>query len=181
VTIKRYCFYCGTPLEHVGESEGHFRLVCPNCHAKFYKNPIPAVAALVVKGNELLLVKRAVPPSKGEWCLPGGFVESGEDVQEALFRELREETGLRGQSAVLIDVISPVETPSAGNGVILIGYRIETWEGIPVPGDDAEDVKFFPLDALPPIPFSSHRAFVARIISASRTSRSANLKIPVRP
>ncbi len=170
MTIKRFCFYCGTPLrlrENPAGSEEKGRYYCPRCHAKFYSNPIPAVVAVVVKERRILLVKRAVPPSKGAWCLPGGFVESGEDLQQALFRELREETGLRGRASTLIDVISHVESPPSGKGVILIGYRIDAWEGTLAPGDDAEEVRFFPFDSLPPIPFSSHRAFVMRITSAT--------------
>ncbi len=163
MTIKRYCFYCGTPLERVGEAEGHVRLVCPTCHAKFYKNPIPAVAALVVKGEELLLVKRAAPPLVGSWCLPGGFIESGEDVSEALARELYEETGLRVKSSRLVNVISYVDENPEGKGVIIIGYRVEAFEGNPRPGDDAQEVKFFPLTDLPPIPFSSHVALIGKI------------------
>ena len=163
MTIKRYCFYCGTPLKSVGETDERFRLVCPNCHAKFYKNPIPAVAALVLKGNQLLLVKRAAPPLVGSWCLPGGFIESGEDVSEALARELYEETGLRVKTSRLVDVISYVDENPEGKGVIIIGYRVDTFEGQPRPGDDAQEVRFFPFSDLPPIPFSSHVGLIKKI------------------
>ncbi len=143
--------------------EGHVRLVCPKCHAKFYKNPIPAVAALVRRGGDLLLVKRAAPPLEGSWCLPGGFVESGEEVSEALARELLEETGLRVKTSHLVDVISFVDENPEGKGVIIIGYQVDTFDGDPTPGDDAGEVRFFPLSNLPPIPFSSHRALIERI------------------
>lgn len=150
-------------MKSVGEADGHFRLVCPKCHAKFYKNPIPAVAALVLKGEELLLVRRAAPPLVGSWCLPGGFIESGEDISEALARELYEETGLRVKTSRLVDVISYVDENPEGKGVIIIGYRVDVFEGNPRPGDDADDVRFFPLNDLPPIPFSSHMGLIGKI------------------
>ncbi len=163
MTTKRFCFYCGSPLQTVVNAAGQARLLCPRCHAKFYRNPVPAVAALVLKGDELLLVRRAAPPFEGSWCLPGGFIESGERVLEALARELKEETGLEVKGARLIDVVSFVDENPEGKGVIIIGYRVNGFEGEPRPGDDAQEVRFFPLADLPPIPFSSHRALIDKI------------------
>lgn len=58
------------------------------------QRPVPAVAAVIVQDGKLLLIKRAVEPSKGRWSVPGGSVEWGEPLVEALKREVREETGL---------------------------------------------------------------------------------------
>ena len=145
---------------------GRKRLVCPNCHAKFYKNPVPAVAALVVKGKTLLLVRRAVPPHEGAWCLPGGFVESGEDTRTALSRELFEETGLRKKAASLVDVVTFVDPAPEGKGVIIIGYRVTDFDGNLKAGDDAREVRFFPLNNLPDVPFSSHKILISQIKGA---------------
>ena len=169
VITERFCSYCGSPLQPVVDSSANprkGRYICPICHRKFYSNPIPAVVALVLNQETLLLVKRAVPPFEGAWCLPGGFVESGEDIQEALSRELQEETGLRVTRSSLIDVVSFIENPPRGRGVILIGYRIEAWEGTLKPGDDASNAKFFPVDSLPLIPFSSHRTFITQVLNS---------------
>ena len=166
MTTERYCSYCGTSLKtHVNGEEvtNKERLVCPVCHAKFYRNPLPAVAALVLREGELLLVRRAAPPFEGSWCLPGGFVESGEDTIQALLRELFEETGLRGHHPHLIDVATFVDPRPGGKGVIIIGYRVSSYEGILHPGDDAKEARFFTLDALPPIPFSTHRTLIEKI------------------
>jgi len=56
--------------------------------------PLPSCHALVREGDRFLLVQRARPPLAGCWGLPGGGVELGETVEEALLREVREETGL---------------------------------------------------------------------------------------
>ena len=62
--------------------------------------PIPGVAGLVLRGREVLLVERGKAPHNGLWGLPGGVVEVGETLEEAVVREVREETSL---------VVNPVE------------------------------------------------------------------------
>lgn len=169
MTIERFCFYCGTPLQTIKKgAEERIRYICPRCHTKFYSNPIPAVAALVLREGKILLVKRAVPPFVGSWCLPGGFVESGEDTYEALSRELLEETGLKGKPSNLIDVVSFVDSKPEGKGVVIIGYKVMSFKGRLRPGDDADEVRFFPLNELPPIPFSSHRTLIERMQQMSQ-------------
>ena len=90
-------------------------------------------------------------------------MESGEDTIQALLRELSEETGLRGHHPHLIDVATFVDPRPGGKGVIIIGYRVSSYEGILHPGDDAKEARFFTLDALPPIPFSTHRTLIEKI------------------
>lgn len=58
------------------------------------KAPIVGVGAVIVKGNKILLVKRAGEPGKGLWSIPGGLVEIGESIKDAARREVKEETGL---------------------------------------------------------------------------------------
>jgi ADP-ribose pyrophosphatase len=65
--------------------------------------PVAAVGGLIVNdANELLLVRRARDPGKGQWGLPGGFVDRGETIEEALTREIYEETRLRLESLDLL-------------------------------------------------------------------------------
>jgi len=61
--------------------------------------PIASVEAIIKKDNTLLFLKRNNPPVKGEWWFPGGRIKKGETFQEALYREIKEETGL------MIDII----------------------------------------------------------------------------
>ena len=72
------------------------------------RNPIPAVAGVIVRDGKILLVRRGVEPSKGKWSIPGGSVEWGETLVEALKREAFEETGLEievGELAGVYDLM----------------------------------------------------------------------------
>jgi 8-oxo-dGTP diphosphatase len=105
---------------------------------------IAAVGAIAVRDGALLLIRRGHAPSRGRWSLPGGRVEAGETAQEALIREMAEETGLTVEVGELVG-----EVVRAGpNGVT---YRIQdflvTAEGDDATaGDDALDVAWVPLD-----------------------------------
>ncbi len=155
---KAYCSYCGNPSirKHI---EGRQRRHCEACSRTLYQNPVPASALVVVDAREnLLLVKRNVEPKKGMWCLPGGFMEIGEQPEECALRELQEETSLAGK---IDDLLGVTSSPNSDYGtVLLMGYLIKEYTGDPAAGDDAQDVGFFPPDALPEIAFDSHRRFV---------------------
>jgi 8-oxo-dGTP diphosphatase len=77
--------------------------------------PVAAVGAVVWRGREqLLLVRRGQPPRAGEWSIPGGRLEAGERLREALVREVAEETGLTVTIERLIDVVDFMESDAGG-------------------------------------------------------------------
>jgi 8-oxo-dGTP diphosphatase len=155
---KRFCPLCGGRLERISR-EGRMRLYCGQCDRILYENPLPATAAAVLHDeNDLLLVKRAMEPARGEWCLPGGFVELDETPEQGVLRELREETGLEGTVDHLIGVV-PEASPLYGP-LIIIGYEVSAHGGRLKAGDDAAEVKYFPLRGLPPLAFDSHQALI---------------------
>ncbi|HLL65183.1 MAG TPA: NUDIX domain-containing protein [Micromonosporaceae bacterium] len=94
-----HCSYCGAPFQD-GTS---WPRVCAACGQTTWRNPLPVgVAVLPVdtaQGRGLVVVRRDIEPARGELALPGGFIEYGEPWQEAVVRELREETGLLADAA----------------------------------------------------------------------------------
>ncbi len=157
----KYCPLCGTRLEkklHDGEK----RLYCPTCDMIIWENPVPVVACVVLNDkNEILLVKRGVPPAEGMWALPSGFMEIGEQPEETATRELLEETGIKGEVEEIVGIYG--QSSLKYRWIISIGYRLRWIAGEPKAGDDAADVRFFPLDSLPEIPFSTHRKMIEKV------------------
>lgn len=84
--------------------------------------PVPAVAAVVLKKEvaddhySVLLVKRANPPSQGEWSLPGGVVELGETLHAGIVREVEEETGIRVEPVLLLEVFDHIVRDGTTDG-----------------------------------------------------------------
>ena len=152
-----YCSNCGA-RNATKELEGRSRRVCPQCGTVHYENPRPAVTVVAVREEQLLLVKRAVPPAEGEWCLPGGFMELHESAAQAAQRELREETGL---DAPDLTFLAFCPTPGGIRGDLLVfAFVTEAFTGRLVAGDDARDARFFPLADLPPVAFECHRELI---------------------
>ena len=99
-----FCPICGTTLQ-MGMIEGKERKYCPECDFVDYKNPLPVALAIAVKDKDFLLIKRGLPPRKGMWASPSGFIEIGETAEDACLRELKEETGVSGEIVSLVGVI----------------------------------------------------------------------------
>lgn len=155
---RRFCPWCGGPLEQLSH-DGRMRLYCRTCDAIHYENPVPATAAVVFNHDRhLLLVKRGMEPGKGEWCLPGGFVELDESPRQGVVRELTEETGLQGEVDQLIDVVYE-DSPFYGP-LIIVGYQVIPLGGKLSAGDDAAAVRYFPSAELPPVAFDSHQTII---------------------
>jgi len=153
-----FCPICGQRLELRNDGE-RCRPFCVVCIRFFYSNPAPAVCCFLTQGTSLLLAQRAVDPCRGQWGLPGGFVEMGETTEDALVREIEEETSLAIRGLHLIGVSTqPSELCGA---VTVLGYRIDAWSGTPTPNSDVLAVQFFEKDQRPPLPFRAHRELLA--------------------
>ena len=90
-----FCGHCGAPYG----SRTDWPRTCTSCGTTAYRNPLPVAVALQPvrdeNGTGLVVITRAIEPRKGLIALPGGFIDHGEDWQEAVVRELHEETGIQ--------------------------------------------------------------------------------------
>lgn len=113
--------------------------------------PLVGVGAVVFRGDRVLLVKRGRAPRQGVWTFPGGLVEIGETIFQAAQRELREETGIIAtpvDTVTVYEIIDRDEEERVRYHYIVLEVLLLYEGGAPRPGDDAEDVRWFPLDAL---------------------------------
>ncbi|MAP38718.1 MAG: DNA mismatch repair protein MutT [Dehalococcoidia bacterium] len=113
-----------------------------------YFDPKLAAVVLVSDSDNLLFVRRAIEPMLGRWSFPSGYVDRGEAVEHAAVREVREETNLDVETTGLLGVYS-----SNGSPVALVAYAARVTGGVLRAGDEAQDARFFPVDALPELPF----------------------------
>lgn len=95
--------------------------------------------------GELLLVRRANPPLEHHWSLPGGRLEFGETLRDALRREIREETGVEAEIYELIDV-AELQDPAGATQYVLIDFTARAAFQAPTAGSDARDARWFSLD-----------------------------------
>jgi 8-oxo-dGTP diphosphatase len=106
--------------------------------------PEVCVGAIAVSEERLLLIRRGRGPAAGAWSLPGGRVEAGETLAEAVLRELAEETGLEG---VCDELVGWVERMAPDHHFVILDFAVTVLEPqAPRPGDDAVEAEWVPLD-----------------------------------
>ena len=132
------------------------------------ETPALTVDGVLVEQDAVLLIRRRNPPFAGDYALPGGFVDRGERVETACIRELREETGL---DVIIVDLLGVYSDPARdprGHNVSVV-YRVARRGGSLAGADDADDARFFPLDALPSLAFDHAQILAdARRVQAER-------------
>ena len=105
------------------------------------ERPIVGVGAVVLDADRVLLVKRAHEPLKGEWSLPGGAVDLGETLQQAIQREVREETGLDVEVGPVVDILDRITRDADGRvqfHYVLVDFLCRPAGGTVQSGSDAE-------------------------------------------
>jgi ADP-ribose pyrophosphatase YjhB (NUDIX family) len=118
-----------------------------------YKNPIPAVDAIIQMDTQILLVKRKNEPFRGYMAIPGGFVNEGETVEDAAKREVREETSLDIELVDILGVYSDPKRDPRGHimSTVFIAYvpvnRNKSVEALAA--DDASELEWIDLEAIP--------------------------------
>jgi len=117
----------------------------------FPRFPVPAVIAVLVKDDALLLVCRKTPPDAGMWGFPGGKMEFGETMEQAAVRELLEETGIVAEAQGVLTVLDSLHKDEEGNlthHFVIPAIACKWLAGEPVAADDAAIAEWVPFGEL---------------------------------
>lgn len=120
-----------------------------------YPRPAVTVDAILIsrKRNSVLLIERGREPFKGNWALPGGFIEMDEELDMACQRELEEETGIRVGELKQFRAYGSVRRDPRHRTISVIFYTFLDDEIPAMAGDDASRAKWFPIEELPALAF----------------------------
>jgi len=154
-----FCTECGTKLNIQEDHEQRPRPTCPACGWKFYKNPIPASACVILNDkNEIVIIKRKFAPAAGEWALPSGYIEIDQEPSQAAEAEMNEETGLTGKVIDFLGYYS--DFSPLYEKVISFGFLMKVTGGVLQAGDDASEACYVHLRDVGDLAFESHNSFV---------------------
>jgi 8-oxo-dGTP diphosphatase len=127
--------------------------------------PVCAVGAIVFRGSAVLLVQRAKPPAQGKWSIPGGVVQLGETLEEAVIREFREEVQLEVRPLQVGKVLDRIYRDAAGQvcyHYVIVDYLCEPVHGELRPASDASAAAYFEVSNLESVDITEGTAEVIR-------------------
>lgn len=137
----------------------------PAFHNLIYRMAKATVAAIITpdddKRDTILLTKRSVPPFKGQWCLPGGHIDDYETAEEAVVREVEEETGLLFSAPVFLHFFNEV-FPEHHFHAVALAFSGRGVGSIELKPDEVEEIAWFPLDEALTLPLAFNHLQIIR-------------------
>jgi len=128
--------------------------------------PVVGVGAIIICNGKILLEKRKNEPGKGKWSIPGGLVELGESLEQAVIREVKEETELDVYEPQLIDAVDNITVEEDGRikyHFVIVDYFVKLKGGTPRATSDAEELRMVELDEVEKFDLTkTFRAFFER-------------------
>jgi ADP-ribose pyrophosphatase YjhB (NUDIX family) len=142
---------------------------------EYPEHPRVGVGAIVWRGNEVLMIRRANPPRAGQWSLPGGAQELGETIAEAAKREVFEETGLDIAVTDVVTVVDMIERDANGKirfHYVLVDVNAEWVAGEPKAATDAQDACWISVEGLNTLGLWSETHRVIELAARRRAEHS---------
>lgn len=140
-------------------------------NAAYPSAPRAAVGVLVIREGKVLLIKRAGPPRRGKWALPGGSVRLGESLQQAAQREVAEETGLTVAAREPVHAFDVITHDDHGNvqfHYVVVDLIADYIAGELMPNDEVEDIGWLEPQVLNRLDIDADTlALVRRCLAAS--------------
>jgi 8-oxo-dGTP diphosphatase len=118
---------------------------------KYPEQPIVGVGGIIFQGESVLLIRRGKEPALGQWSIPGGVVDLGETLQEAVVREVWEETHIEAQPLALVKVLDRIFRDRQGRvsyHYVLADFLCRQTGGEVRPGSDALEARYVPVGEL---------------------------------
>ncbi len=115
---------------------------------RYPERPIVGVGAVILDEGRVLLIRRGHEPLKGTWSLPGGAVETGETLEDALVREVLEETGLAVEVGPLVEAVDRIIRDEDGKveyHFVVVDYACRVRGGTLIPSSDAAAAQWVPI------------------------------------
>ena len=109
------------------------------------ERPLVGAGAVIVRGDQVVLVRRGRPPLAGEWSIPGGVVKLGETLRQAAEREAREETGLEIEAGEVLEVFESITPDAQGKTCyhyVIVDFFCRVKSGKLRAGGDALETKW---------------------------------------
>lgn len=147
----QFCPQCGKPLTK-GEFAKKMYPCCPNCSFVHWGEFSLGVGGIVWHEDKVLLVRRAQNPGKGNWTIPGGYVDQRERIADAIVRELREETGLETSP---LSLIALRDRPGDRHDLYLIFLLRHVGGELHPQKEEVSDLGFFTIEECRELPIAS--------------------------
>jgi ADP-ribose pyrophosphatase YjhB (NUDIX family) len=154
---------------------GRERPSCPRCGFIHYEDPKLVAVGVIPIDGKLVLGRRSINPGLGYWSFPAGYVNRGESVDEAMIREVWEETNLQVEVEQFLGLYS-----EAGNPVVLAAYVAVAVGGTLSPGEEVSEVGLFAVDGMPELAFPNDRRILGdwQAYCRKATARAARYTRP---
>lgn len=153
----RYCPLCGDQLAPLPSGPDSGRPSCRQGHFVHYDNPAITAFAFVERAGCYLVLERGQQPYRGDWELPGGFVEAGESPSEAIRREVSEETGLQIDAPSIIGAYVS-RYGDGGKWTVDVAFHCQAAHGELSLSAESSNAAWVPIDRMPPLAFAGERS-----------------------